>query len=494
MFTFKRTAYLDNNATTPLSSDVINVMDQVLKKHFGNPSSLHQLGYNAANLITSARKHIASAINSQQENIFFTSTASEANNQVLHSLVEAFDIQSQKLKIISSPIEHMSIIATLSALKNKGVIVEYLKVNTNGQVDIKAAEAQIDDNTGLVCCMLANNEIGSIQHIEVLAKIAKKHNALILSDCVQALGKIPINVEELNLDYATFSAHKVHGPKGIGAIYVKSGAPFHSLIKGGGQESGLRAGTESTHNIVGFGQACLAIPHLLKKASMTLQLKMSLKEKLISMNKGITFNAEHQNTLNNTLSITIPNVDKQSLIAFLDHHNICISTDSACCSHTTSASHVLIAIGLNEKKINETIRVSLSTQTTEKEIEYFITKLQHFFDTCAQKNITLISPQNLDDAFLRTKDHYLLDIRSQFERLLMKSMPNSHECHVFNAQPIIRTFDKNDKLILVCSSGMKAMIFAYQLSRAGFQHIHVLAGGLLAWRKAHKQTHQKMNK
>lgn len=493
MFNFKRTVYLDNNATTPLSPAVIKAMRHVLKKHFGNPSSLHQLGYDAANLITTARKHIASAINCQQENIFFTSSASEANNQVLHSLVEEFEIRSQKLKIISSPIEHMSIINMLNALEKKGVIIEYLKVNPKGQVDIKAAETQIDDNTGLVCCMLANNEIGSIQQIQTLARIAKQHNALIFSDCVQALGKMPINVKQLNLDYATFSAHKVHGPKGVGAIYVKSGVPFHSLIKGGGQENGLRAGTQSTHNIVGFGQACLAIPHLLKAASITLQLKMSLKEKLISMNRGITFNAEHKNTLNNTLSITIPNIDKQSLIAFLDHHHVCLSTDSACCSNPSTASHVLIAIGLNKKQINETIRVSLSTQTTEKEIKYFITKLHNFLDTYIE-NITLIPPQRIDDTFLQKTDYCLLDIRSQLERLLMKSIPNSHEYNAFNCQSIIRTFDKNDKLILICSSGMKAMIFAYQLSHAGFRHIHVLTGGLIAWRKISKQNHQRIDK
>ncbi|MCL1126976.1 aminotransferase class V-fold PLP-dependent enzyme [Shewanella surugensis] len=491
IFNFTRKVYLDNNATTLISSAVTKAMNKVLKTHFGNPSSHHTLGYKAANLIAQARSIIASSIQANHKNIFFTSSASEANNQVIHSIVSDFEARQQTLKIITSPIEHMSIIATLKALEKRGVIVEYLTIDHHGHIDIEAAKQQIDAETGLVCCMLANNEIGSIQNIQALAKIAEQQGAFILSDCVQALGKIDINVNQLNIDYATFSAHKVHGPKGIGAIYVKDGAPLTRLIQGGDQESGFRAGTESVHNIVGFGQACKAIPYLLKQSSITLSLKEKLKQEVIKFNKNVTFNAEQSETLSNTLSMRIPSVDKHSLMAFLDYYDTSISSDSACCSTNHSASHVLKAIGLTDKQANETVRISLSAQTKMKDIQYLVKKLSHFF-AAYNHNITLLGPNSIDYNFLNDDNNYILDIRGKYERLLMKSIPNSHEHHFLNYQEVVNTLNKEANLILICTSGMKSMLFAYQLSHSGFQNIKVLTGGLMAWKKAHAKLYHDL--
>jgi cysteine desulfurase len=247
-----RQVYLDHNATTPVSPQVRKKMDQALKKHYGNPSSFYGIARRSAGIMEQARKHVSQAIHADPSEVIFTGCASESNNAVLKSLTDRF--YPAKKKIISTPIEHPSILNTLAYLETRGVIVEFCPVDEHGRVLLAELEKQIDADTFLVCCILANNETGVIQDIAAVTKIARKHGALVLTDCVQALGKIPINVHAWNVDYASFSAHKLYGPKGIGALYVKQGSPFMPLLHGGHQENGLRAGTESLHNIVGLVQ------------------------------------------------------------------------------------------------------------------------------------------------------------------------------------------------------------------------------------------------
>jgi len=274
IFRFNRRVYLDHNATTPVSDRVRRKIDQALKYHFGNPSSFYGIGRKSAELMEQARRQVAGAIHADPSEIYFTGCATESNNAVLKSVSAYF--YPKKKKIISTPIEHPSVMNTLAYLESQGIVVEYCPVDGAGRVLLAELEKRMDDGTFLVCCMLANNETGVIQDIAAVTKIAKQHGALVLTDCVQALGKISIDVHEWGVDYASFSAHKLYGPKGIGALYVKEGNPFTPLLHGGHQESGMRAGTESLHNIVGFGAACQDVDKLLTHAEPTRTLKQKL--------------------------------------------------------------------------------------------------------------------------------------------------------------------------------------------------------------------------
>ena len=235
IFRFNRRIYLDHNATTPVSNRVRRKMEQALKYHYGNPSSFYGVGRKSAELMEQARGQVADAIHAAPPEIYFTGCATESNNAVLKSVSAHF--YPKKKKIISTPIEHPSVLNTLAYLETQGMVVEYCPVDGEGRVLLAELEKRMDDETFLVCCIAANNETGVIQDIPAVTKIAKQHGALVLTDCVQALGKIPMDVHEWDVDYASFSAHKLYGPKGIGALYVKDGSPFTPLLHGGHQES-----------------------------------------------------------------------------------------------------------------------------------------------------------------------------------------------------------------------------------------------------------------
>ena len=286
---FNRTVYLDHNATTYVSSRVRRKMDQVLKNHYGNPSSFYATGRKSAEIIEQARGYVANAIQAEPDEVYFTACATESNNAVLKSVSAHF--YPQKKKIISTPIEHPSVISSLEYLQTQGIIVEYCSVDVQGRVNLSELEKQMDDQTFLVCCMVANNETGVIQEISAIAKIARERGALVLADCVQALGKIPVDVHRWGIDYASFSAHKLYGPKGIGALYIKRGSPFTPFLHGGHQESGLRAGTESLHNIAGFGAACEDVQKLLADADRIRALKSQLIQKLKEIKPDCVINS-----------------------------------------------------------------------------------------------------------------------------------------------------------------------------------------------------------
>src|SRR6185503_11620606 len=317
---FNRTVYLDHNATTNVSSNVQRKMNQVLKDHYGNPSSFYGMGRKSAEIMEQARKQVAGAIHADSHEIYFTACATESNNAVLKSVSAHFF--PHKKKIISTPIEHPSILSTLEYLREtQGIIVEYCPVDRRGRVLLDELEKLIDEQTFLVCCMVANNETGVIQDIAAITKIARRHDVLVLTDCVQALGKMPVNVHEWGVDYASFSAHKLYGPKGIGALYVKQGSPFTPFLHGGHQESGLRAGTESIHNIAGFGAACQDVDKLLVDAVRLGGLKSQLIQRLKEIKPDCVINSPEADAecLPNTLNITFPGVGNAGLMGMLDY-------------------------------------------------------------------------------------------------------------------------------------------------------------------------------
>jgi cysteine desulfurase len=365
---FKRSVYLDNNATTYVSSPVRKTMNRVLKHHWGNPSSGYQKGKTAFQIVEKAREQVAISIHAHPHEIYFTGCATESNNAVLKTLSDHF--YPKKKKIISTPIEHPSVINTLEFLETLGIIVQYCPVDRFGFVSIKELRKLIDEDTFLICCMFANNEIGTIQNIQQISALGKLHSILVMSDCVQAFGKIAIDVKEMGVDYATFSAHKLYGPKGIGALYAKITSPLAPFIHGGHQEEGMRAGTESVHNIAGFGKACQRVSKLISSSNEIRMLKEYFIEQLRTVKPDIVINSPPEKCLSNTISVTLPGINSKELMMMLDYYGISVSGGSACSTHLNKPSHVLKAIGLSVKAAEETIRMSLGKDTRKEDIRY----------------------------------------------------------------------------------------------------------------------------
>lgn len=373
---FKRSIYLDHNATTYVSSPVRRTMNRVLKYHWGNPSAGYQKGKTASQIIEHAREQVAKSINAHSHEVYFTSSATEANNAVLKTLSNHF--YPDKKKIISTPIEHPSVMNTLEFLKTRGIIVQYCSVDRYGFISIKELENLIDEDTFLICCMYANNEIGTIQNMNEISALAKTHDILVMSDCVPAFGKIPINVKEMGVDYATFSAHKLYGPKGVGGLYAKISSPLAPFLHGGHQEEGMRAGTESVHNIAGFGKACRQVNHLIAKSNDIKVLKDFFIEQLKKIKPDVIINSPTENCLSNTISITLPDLNSRELMMMLDNYGIAVSSGSACSTHLNIPSHVLKSIGLSDKLAEETIRISLGKGTKKGDLIFTIKTIKNY--------------------------------------------------------------------------------------------------------------------
>ncbi|MFA5849511.1 MAG: cysteine desulfurase family protein [Bacteroidales bacterium] len=378
-FLFKRQVYLDNNATTYVSKRVLKIMKRVLRYYWGNPSSGYHIGKISAQIIEKARRQVADAIHAHSHEIYFTGCATESNNAVLKTLSNHF--YPKKKKIISTPIEHPSIMNTLEFLQTQGIVVQYCPVDSYGLISIKELETLIDEETFLICCIFANNEIGTIQNIKEVSALAKSRNVLVLSDCVQALGKVPVNVKDLGVDYATFSAHKLYGPKGVGALYARISSPLEPFIHGGHQEEGMRAGTESVHNIAGFGIACREVKNLLSYSEKTRLLKEQFISQLKIIKSDIIINSPTDDCLPNTVSVTFPGVNSKELMMMLDYYGIAVSSGSACSSQLNKPSHVLKAIGLSDKATEETLRISLGKDTSDRDISYTIKVIYNYLKT-----------------------------------------------------------------------------------------------------------------
>ena len=485
---FKRHIYLDHNATTNVSSHVLRTMNHALKHGYGNPSSFYGIGRKSAQIMENARQQVADAIHADPHEIYFTGCATESNNAVLKSLSNYF--YPKKKKIISTPIEHPSIINTLEFLQTQGIVVEFCPVDRQGRVLLAELEQMIDEETFLVCCMLANNEIGTIQDIQAITKIARQHDVLVLSDCVQALGKIPIDVHEWGIDYASFSAHKLYGPKGIGALYVKQGSPFTPLLHGGHQENGMRAGTESLHNIAGFGAACQDVDKLLAHAEMIRVLKDEFTRRLKEIKPDCVINSPEADCLPNTISVTFPTVDNAGLMAMLDYHGIAVSAGSACSTGEDKPSHVLKAIGLSDQAARETIRISLGSSTSVRDIRYTTRVIQDYIRGRTPV-VNMITPAQLNETILFDEKTYILDVRPDDDRKNFKGLPNSHEVPALWFGQYLDQFPTDKQILVVCPGGGLSFMVAYYLKAKGFKHISNLRGGLDGWRKRRSDLYQK---
>lgn len=365
--------YLDNNATTPIDPEVCEKMNWFMKEHFGNPSSIYPIGRDVKEIINEARYHIANALGALRSEIVFTGSGTESDNFAIRGIVTA---NPDKTEFITSVIEHPAVIETGKYLEKKGYKVIYIPVDESGFIDLDFLEKSLTEKTALISIMHANNEIGTIQPIKEIVSLAHKKNILVHTDAVQTLGKIKVNVDDLGVDLLSLSAHKIYGPKGIGALYIRKGTNISPLIYGGHQERLLRAGTENTIGIVGFGEAV----HLLQKKAakdkkriekLSDRLKKGIQDRI----PKIKFNGPEKNRIKSTLNFTFFGLEAEAILLSLATKNIYVSTGSACSEDSEEASHVLTAIGLKPEHARSSVRMSLGRFNTEEDVETVLTEL-----------------------------------------------------------------------------------------------------------------------
>jgi cysteine desulfurase len=363
--------YLDNAATTKMSSTSLHAMLPYFNEQYGNPSSLYSFGQKANEAITDAREKIAELLHGEAKAITFTSGGSEADNQAIRSAA-AIGARKGKRHIVSTAFEHHAVLHTLARLEKEGFEVTLLDVHENGIVLPEEVEAAIRPDTCLVTVMYANNEIGTIQPIQEIGRICRERGVLFHTDAVQAAGHLPIDVQEQNIDLLSLSAHKFHGPKGIGVLYARKGIPLTPLIEGGAQERGKRAGTENVPAIVGMAAALEeACSNMEANAAKMTALRNQLIRGLSQIPHSI-LNGDGEQRLPGNVNFCFEGIEGESLLLLLDDKGICASSGSACTSGSLDPSHVLLAIGRPHEVAHGSLRLTLSEETTEQEIEYTI--------------------------------------------------------------------------------------------------------------------------
>ena len=365
--------YLDHAATTPIAPEVFAAMEPYLKEYYGNPSSIYTLGQQAAQAISEAREKVANAIGAKEEEIIFTGGGSESDNTALKGA--AFALKDKGRHIITSKIEHPAILSTCQQLeKYFGFDITYLDVDNEGFVDPDDVKKALRDDTILVTIMMANNEIGTIEPIKEIARIVKERDVYFHTDAVQAVGQIPIDVNELGVDMLSMSSHKINGPKGVGALYVRKGVKILPLIAGGAQERNRRAGTENVAGIVGFGKAIeLAAENLEENAAYLRNLRDRLINGIENNFDDVILNGPRgEHRLPNNVNFSFRYIEGESILLNLDMLGIAASSGSACSSGSLDPSHVLLAIGHSHETAHGSIRFSLGKGNNEKEIDYVL--------------------------------------------------------------------------------------------------------------------------
>ena len=383
-----RKVYLDYSATTPVKDEVLQEMIPYFTQNFGNPSSLYTLGLEAKAALDKAREQVAGLINADAKEVFFTGCGSEADNWALTGVANA--LKDKGNHIITTKIEHHAMLHTCEFLEKNGYEVTYLDVEADGNVRPETLEAAITDKTILISVMFVNNEVGTIEPIKELAAIAKKHKILFHTDAVQALANVPIDVKDLGIDLMSMSAHKIYGPKGVGAMFMRKGLRLPSFIHGGAQEMGRRAGTENLAGIVGFGKAAeMARENLENHIKHCSELRNYLVERVTSEIPDTFVNGSMEHRHPGNANITFKYIEGESILLLLDYKGISVSTGSACSSKSLKPSHVLEALGVPVEMIHGTVRFTVGDFTTKEDIDYVVDSLKEVVEKLRQ-----LSPVN----------------------------------------------------------------------------------------------------
>ena len=366
--------YLDYSATTPVKEEVVREMLPFFTERYGNPSSLYSVGLDAKAGLDEARARVAGLINAEPKEIFFTSCGTESDNWVLEGTANA--LKNKGRHIITSRIEHHAILHTCEYLEKLGFEITYLDVDGDGFVSPEALEKAIRKDTILVSIMMVNNEIGTIEPIKELAAVAKAHGVLFHTDAVQGLGNVPIDVKDLGVDFLSMSAHKIYGPEGGGALYMRKGVRITNFMHGGAQETKRRAGTENLAGIAGFGKAAeLAAANLEQHIEHSTKLRNYFWEQIEANISGVTLNGSREKRHPGNLNVSFDYIEGESILLMLDAFGISISTGSACSSKSLVPSHVLEAIGISITKMNGTVRFTVGDFTTKEDIDYVVETL-----------------------------------------------------------------------------------------------------------------------
>ena len=361
--------YMDHSATTPVAPEVLAAMLPYFGEKFGNASSLHRSGREAKEALEDSREKVAALLGARAEEIIFTSGGTESDNLALKGIAR----KNRKLgkHIITTQIEHPAILETCRALEKEGFEVTYLPVTGEGLVELSTLEASIRPDTILISVMHANNEVGTIQPLEEIGRLAAERDIYLHSDAVQSVGKIPVNVDDLGVDLLSLSAHKLYGPKGVGALYIRKGTKLESIIQGGGHERRLRSGTENISGIVGLARAAeMAERDMPREAERLAGLRDRLAELVLGKVKDAWINGTMKKRLPGNLNFGFKYVEGESLLLFLDSKGICVSTGSACSSHKLEPSHVLMSLGLKAEECHGSLRITLGMSNTLDEVEY----------------------------------------------------------------------------------------------------------------------------
>lgn len=371
----KKLIYMDNAATTPVKPEVLDAMLPYFTEKFGNPSSIYSISSENKKAITDAREVIAKTINTTPENIYFTAGGSESDNWALKATADAY--ASKGKHIITTKIEHHAILHTCEYLETKGFEITYLDVDENGLVKLDELTAAIRPDTILISVMFANNEIGTIEPIAEIGKIAHEHGVLFHTDAVQAYTQVPIDVEAMNIDMMSTSGHKINGPKGIGFLYIRKGVKIKSLIHGGAQERHRRAGTENVTGIIGLAKAAeIATDNMKERTAEEIKVRDHLIERIEKEIPYAKLNGDRVKRLPNNVNFSFQFVEGESMLILLDSKGICASSGSACTSGSLDPSHVLLAIGLPHEIAHGSLRLTISDQITMEDADYVVDNLK----------------------------------------------------------------------------------------------------------------------
>lgn len=374
-----KTIYLDNAATTQMYPEVLEAMLPYFTEYYGNPSAIYTFAEEGRRAVDKARRTMAELIHGKPEEIYFTGGGSESDNWALKATAEAY--ASKGKHIITSTIEHHAILHTCAYLEKQGYEITYVKVDENGKIKLDELEAAIRPDTILISVMTANNEIGTIQPVAEIGKIAHEHGVLFHTDAVQAFGHIPLNVEEMHIDMLSASGHKMNGPKGVGVMYIRKGVKILSFIHGGAQERKRRAGTHNVPGIVGMGKAAeLAKDTMSERSRREIELREHLIERVLEEIPYTRLNGDRTDRLPNNVSFCFRFVEGESLLILLDQAGICGSSGSACTSGSLDPSHVLLAIGLPHEIAHGSLRLTLSEKNTLEEIDYTVEELKKIIE------------------------------------------------------------------------------------------------------------------
>jgi cysteine desulfurase len=365
--------YMDNNATTQVAPEVRDEMLPYFTEFYGNPSSMHNFGGKVGLKIRTAREQVADLLGVKAEEIIFTSCGTESDSTAIYAAIQS---NPSKRHIITSRVEHPAVKNVFEHLAKKDYRVTYVPVDNKGQLDLDFLYGSLSDDTALISLMWANNETGVIFPVEEISHKAKERGIVFHTDAVQAVGKVPINLSQSDIDMLSLSGHKLHAPKGVGVLYVRKGTKFSPYLLGGHQEKGRRAGTENTASIIGLGKACeLAKNHIQKENTRVKKLRDKLEQELLARIPNAMVNGDTINRLPNTTSVAFEFVEGESILLMMDQFNICASSGSACTSGSLEPSHVLRAMGVPFTAAHGSIRFSLSIYNTEEEVDFIISKL-----------------------------------------------------------------------------------------------------------------------